>query len=115
MQQADETQEFVAEQLGRVQFTVLFSNQSLWETALSQNNQYPIQPLEKNMSYVIFFNSSHTKSDHRSELYKVNFPLLVLQKTLDEAYMRNVPDKTFEAYDVDYGRMLLLLCRVVCD
>lgn len=101
----DETQEFVAEQLGRVQYTVLFSNQSLWETDMSQNYMYPIQPLPKNMSYVIFYNASHTSGDARSERYKVDFPLLVLQKTLEEAYMRSAPDRAgdFSAFDVDYG------------
>jgi hypothetical protein len=86
----EDAQDFVATELGRVQYTVLFSNQSLWESGKSQNYQYPIQPLEKNMSYVIFYNSSHVNSDPRSEQYAVNFPLLVLQKTLEEAYLRNV-------------------------
>jgi hypothetical protein len=108
---ADETQEFVASQLGRVQFTVLFSNQSLWETAASQDYVYPIQPLEKNMSYVIFYNASHTKGDERSERYNVDFPLLVLQKTLEESYLRNVQDRNFEAYNADFGESPLL-CKL---
>lgn len=102
----DETQDFVATQLGRVQFTVLFSNQSLWESASSQSFNYPIQPLKKNMSYVIFYNASHGKSDPRSEQHAVNFPLLVLQKTLEEAHLRTaapLSGREFEAYDVDYG------------
>lgn len=103
----DETQDFVANQLGRVQFTVLFSNQSLWESASSQSYNYPIQPLSKNMSYVIFYNSSHGKSDPRSEQHRVDFPLLVLQKTLEEAYLRTAATfsgREFEAYDIDFGK-----------
>lgn len=103
----DETQEFVADQLGRVQYTVLFSNQSHWETAISQNFEYPIQPLEKNMSYTIFYNASHVKGDERSTRHNVDFPLLVMQKTLEEAYLRSVPDRDFQAFDADFGAWAL--------
>lgn len=106
----EETQEFVATELGRVQYTVLFSNQSLWESASSQQYNYPIQPLQKNMSYVIFYNSSHGKDDPRSDQHGVNIPLLVLQKTLEEACLRTaapLSGREFEAYDVDYGTIKL--------
>ena len=105
----DETQDFVATNLGRVQYTLLFSNQSLWETAKSQDFNYPIQALDKNMSYVIFYNTSHIKSDVRSEQYKVNFPMLVFQKTLEEAYLRNAPNRDFEEYNIDYGNGLVFV------
>mmetsp|Transcript_32 Transcript_32/g.58 ORF Transcript_32/g.58 Transcript_32/m.58 type:complete len:1981 (-) Transcript_32:168-6110(-) len=97
----DLAQEFVASHIGMVQFTVLFRNDSLWETtAYSPDNI----PLEKNLSYVIFYNSSRN-NDVRSKEYKINFPLLVVEKTIEESYMRVSLGNAFEKYDVNYGQL----------
>lgn len=94
-----EAQQYVADNLGKVQFTIFFRNESLWETWYYSPNGIP---LIKNMSYVIFYNES-TNNDSRSIKYNLNFPLLVLQKSLDEAYLKtNYPNK-FKNYIVDYG------------
>ena len=94
-----EAETYVASNIGRVQFTVLFRNSSLWETShYSPNNK----ALPKNMSYVIFFNSS-SNNDARSKKYDVNFPMLVLQKTLDEAYMKVNYPNSYSAYELDFG------------
>jgi hypothetical protein len=95
----DSTKTFVAENLGRVQYTVFFRNTSLWETSTYSPTG---RPLPKNMSYVIFYNSSEN-DDPRSGAFGVNFPLLVLQQQLDEAYMRATYPSRFQAYEADYG------------
>ena len=74
----------MASHIGHVQFTIMFRNDSLWETYAYSPD---LQPLPKNMSYVIFHNSSRDH-DSRSKQYDLNFPLLVVQKTLEEAYLR---------------------------
>lgn len=55
------------------------------------------------MSYVIFHNKSDD-GDYRSKQYGLNFPLLVVQKTLEEAYLRTT-DRWSDTsqYSVDYG------------
>jgi hypothetical protein len=96
-----EAQQFVSDNVGRVQFTIFFRNESLWETTRYSPNNIP---LAKNMSYVIFYNES-TNNDSRSKKYNLNFPLLVLQKSLDEAYLKtNYPNK-FKNYLIDYGEI----------
>ena len=96
-----EAQEFVATHIGMVQYTLLFRDDSLWE-----NGHYSLSndPLPKNMSYSFFFNGSHN-NDPRSKELGVNFPLLVLQKTLEESYLRVRWQDNFERYDVDYGQL----------
>lgn len=92
-------QQFVASHLGKVQFTVFFNNESLWGSYI--NGQVPNSEF-KNMSYVIFYNSS-VNDDKRSSQYEVNFPLIVLQKELDDAYFRTAYKSEYTSYDVDYG------------
>jgi hypothetical protein len=90
-----EAKSFVASHLGEVQFTVFFHNMSMWE---------PYAPaLPKNMSYTVFYNESLSSSDSRSKTYGVNFPLLIVQKTLDEAYMRAAYPAYFVGYEVSYS------------
>lgn len=88
-------QEYVASHLGKVQFTVFFYNESLWATSGG-----PSEP--KNMSYVVFYNSSQD-TDERSGRYGVNFPMLVLQRTLDDAYMQIAYTPNYSAYEVNFG------------
>lgn len=95
-----DAQVFVSNNIGKVQFTVLFQNSSLWESIGANYNA-----VAKNMSYVIFYNSS-VDSDPRSDKYGgINFPVLVLQKQLDEAYLKvNFPSR-FEKYEVSFGNI----------
>lgn len=95
----DEAQEYVAKHIGAVQFTIFFRNESLWETYYYSPD---ISPIPKNMSYVIFYNQTRD-NDPRSKKYGVNFPLLVLQKTLEESYLRNAYGGDFSEYTVNYG------------
>ncbi len=57
-------------------------------------------------SYVIFYNVTHGSSDSRSKYHGVNFPLLVLQKSLEESMLRNVNNGHFAnvTYDASYAQ-----------
>jgi hypothetical protein len=94
-------QEFVASNLGTVQYSVFFSNQSLWTTTYlnpTQDNSYP-----SNMSYVIFYNDTVDDKDPRSDAYSVNFPLLAVQKELETAYLSSFEGR-YDGYDLNYGQ-----------
>ena len=93
---------YVAQNLGKVQFSVFFRNESLWETAYYTAST-AAAPISKNMSYVIYYNSS-APEDPRSSTYGVNFPLLALQKSLEESYLKERNPQTFSSYDVNYGQ-----------
>lgn len=97
----DLAQEYVANHIGQVQFTILFQNKSLWETyAYSSTGK----PIPKDLAYTIFFNNSRDH-DPRSKNYGLNFPLLVVQKTLEESYLRLSYGSNFDRYDVNYGEI----------
>jgi hypothetical protein len=94
-------QEYVASNLGTVQYSVFFSNQSLWTTTYlnpAQHNSYP-----SNMSYVIFYNDTVDDKDPRSDAYSVNFPLLAVQKELETAYLSSFEGR-YDGYDLNYGQ-----------
>lgn len=97
----DLAQEFVASHIGEVQFTIFFQNKSLWETPAYSPDYIPIA---KDLAYTIFYNSSRNH-DSRSKNYDVNFPLIVLQKTLEESYIRLSYGNKFDRYDVNYGEL----------
>lgn len=94
-----DAEDYVAENLGKVQFTVFFRNYSIWETSFYSPD---MTALDKNMSYVIYFNASRD-SDPRSKQYGLNFPLLVLQKNLETAYLQYKYGDDSVSYDVNYG------------
>lgn len=97
----DMAQEFVGTHLGQVQFTILFQNKSLWETS---DYSPDMIPLSKELAYTIFYNETRNH-DSRSKKYNLNFPLLVVQKTLEESYLRLKYGSNFLRYDVDYGQL----------
>lgn len=91
-----DTEEYVAAGVGKVQFTVFFHNESLWDAGFDDES------VGKNLSYVIFYNNSRN-NDERSAMYNVNFPLLVLQHGLDDAFMKTAHPNRYTAYDASYG------------
>lgn len=96
-----DAQTFVAENLGVVQYTIFFRNESLWTTDYltpAPTGSYPT-----NMSYVIFYNDTIEDKDPRSDAYSLNFPLLALQKSLETAYLSSSEGR-FDGYDVKYGQ-----------
>lgn len=97
----DEAQEFVGSHLGQVQFTILFQNKSLWETASYSPD---LVPIPKALAYTIFYNESRN-NDPRSKKYHLNFPLLVVQKTLEESYLRVAYGSQFSSYAANYGEL----------
>jgi hypothetical protein len=98
-------EQYVAENLGTVQFTVFFRNLSLWETVEYSPSG---DPLPKNMSYVMFYNETTTSDDARSRGYGINFPLLVLQKELEAAYLQVAYGDKYTSYSVEYGQIWAL-------
>ena len=62
-------------------------NDSIWY------DSYGRAPVDKNTrSYVIFQNSSQPSSDPRSAYHGVDFPLLVLQKSIEQAMLQQLYD-----------------------
>jgi hypothetical protein len=94
-------QEFVADHLGQIQFTILFQDQSLWETSAYSPS---LTPLPKDLAYTIFYNKTRNH-DPRSQTYHLNYPLLVAQKTLEEASLRLSYGNNFLNYEVEYGQL----------
>lgn len=94
-------QQYVADNLGVVQYTIFFGNDSLWETQQYSPNNVA---LGKNLSYVIFYNETIDDNDRRSKIYDLNYPLLTLQKSIETAFLSTYFADKFEAYNVDYGQ-----------
>lgn len=93
---------FVAKNLGKVQFCVFFVEEPLW----SLNNGGSLIPDEKHASYVVFSNGSSNDGDPRTDNTGVNFPLLTLQKTLDESILLSVASSPGDVvYNADYGTL----------
>jgi hypothetical protein len=93
-------QSYVASNLGTVQYTIFFSNMSLWETSYMSPLNVAIPT---NMSYVIFYNDTQDDNDPRSDAYNLNVPLLVLQKEIETAYLTAF-EGNFQGYDAKYGQ-----------
>ena len=61
-------------------------NESIWTT----ESGYYSNSSALSSSYTIFYNASSLTTDPRSSKYGVNFPLLVLQKSIDAALLTNI-------------------------
>lgn len=97
-----DAQQYVADNLGVVQYTIFFGNESLWETYDYSPNID--EPLYKNLTYVIFYNDTIDDNDPRSERFDVNYPLLTLQKSIETAFLSTFYADKFQSYDVNYGQ-----------
>lgn len=93
--------EYVASNLGTVQFTLFFRNESLWETEQYSPTEVA---LAKNLSYTVFHNTSISDKDSRSKEFGMSFPLMVLQKTLEQAYLETFFAGQYQGYSVNYGQ-----------
>lgn len=62
--------------------------------------------INESSSYVIFYNVTHKSSDSRSRYHDINFPLLVLQKSIEESILRSIDNGTFSnvTYDASYAQ-----------
>jgi hypothetical protein len=98
----ESAQRYVAGNLGTVQYTVFFRNESLWETSYYSSSTQSSP--SSNMSYVIFYNDTVSINDDRSQAFGMNFQLLALQKSLDTAYLQNFHADMYITYDVKYGQ-----------
>lgn len=99
----DEVKKFVANNLGCVQYSIFFLNESLWYR--TSNEYYSSHSVEA-ISYVVFKNDSELIVDYRSKLFNVDFPLLVLQKTIDENILKSSLMKTKEVlYNINLGEL----------
>ena len=93
--------EFVADNLGVVQYTIFFSNNSLWDTDYYSPNG---GEMATNLSYVIFYNDTIDDNDPRSNAFNLNYPLLTLQKEIETAFFNTFQQLPYEGYEVNYGQ-----------
>jgi ABC-type multidrug transport system ATPase subunit len=101
-------QEYVASNLGKVEYTVFFRNESnpLWT-----NDQYSETASSGSTtdttdisSYVIFYNETIAWDDARSSKYNLNFQLLALQKSIESAFLKQVHGAGYNQYALQYGQ-----------
>ena len=92
-----QAENYVARHLGMVEYTVFFRNTSMWYYKNTSSDS-----LQSGLSYVIFSNNSHTE-DSQSKIYNVDIPQLVLQQSIDEAYLDYAYPTEFESYNVSYS------------
>ena len=87
---------FVADNVGKVEYSIFFTNKKLWNDKTTTNNA---------TSYVIFYNKSTLYSDIRSQTYNINFPLIILQKLLEESFIKYKYNKSQLTYNISYGEV----------
>ena len=106
-----EAQQFVMGNLGKVQYSVFFRNESLyfpsyyWNAHHDYYNNTAETAVSSNLTYTIFYNASEPDNDIRSKARGggVNVPLLSFQKSLEESYYRYTHPDEFDSYNVAYN------------
>ncbi len=97
----------MAQNLGTVQFSLFFyPHETLWYWTTRDDDYFPKTGKETNgSSYVIFFNNTHGSQDFRSEQHHIDFPLLVLQKSIEHSMLLIQNPKENVTYDVNFSQI----------